>query len=174
MFPRDRVINSLQKYKIEFSESESTEELRTKLAEFYAQRTLTRRPILPSDCANAIVWLASEESAKTTGHVIPVDGGLARSISPVAMMQRVCFVLQVRPERLEEYKARHREVWPDMLQALRETGWKNYSLFLRPDGMLVGYLETEDFEGAREAMSRTRSECSLAEGDGGFLCFSEG
>ncbi len=76
MFPRDRVINSLQKYKISFSESESTEELRTKLAEFYAQRTLTRRPILPSDCANAIVWLASEESAKTTGHVIPVDGGL--------------------------------------------------------------------------------------------------
>ena len=76
MFPRDRVVNSLQKYKIEFSESETTEELRTKLAEFYAQRTLTRRPILPSDCANAIVWLASEESAKTTGHVIPVDGGL--------------------------------------------------------------------------------------------------
>ncbi len=76
MFPRDRVINSLQKYKIEFSESESTEELRTKLANFYAQRTLTRRPILPQDCANAIVWLASEESAKTTGHVIPVDGGL--------------------------------------------------------------------------------------------------
>jgi rhamnose utilization protein RhaD (predicted bifunctional aldolase and dehydrogenase)/NAD(P)-dependent dehydrogenase (short-subunit alcohol dehydrogenase family) len=76
MFPRDRVINSLQKYKIPFSESESTEELRTKLAEFYAQRTLTRRPILPSDCANAIVWLASEESAKTTGHIIPVDGGL--------------------------------------------------------------------------------------------------
>lgn len=76
MFPRDRVINSLAKYKIQFSESESTEELRTKLADFYAQRTLTRRPILPSDCANAIVWLASEESAKTTGHVIPVDGGL--------------------------------------------------------------------------------------------------
>ena len=69
-------------------------------------------------------------------------------------MQRVCFVLQVRPERLREYKARHREVWPDMLQALRETGWKNYSLFLRPDGMLVGYLETEDFEGARQAMSQ--------------------
>jgi NAD(P)-dependent dehydrogenase (short-subunit alcohol dehydrogenase family) len=76
MFPRDRVINSLQKYKIEFSESESTEELRNKLAEFYAQRTLTRKPILPQDCANAIVWLASDESAKTTGHIIPVDGGL--------------------------------------------------------------------------------------------------
>ncbi len=76
MFPRDRVMQSLQKYKIDFSESESTEELRNKLANFYAQRTLTRRPILPQDCANAIVWLAGEESAKTTGHIIPVDGGL--------------------------------------------------------------------------------------------------
>ncbi len=76
MFPRDRVMQSLQKYKIDFSESETTEELRTKLANFYAQRTLTRRPILPQDCANAIVWLAGEESAKTTGHIIPVDGGL--------------------------------------------------------------------------------------------------
>jgi rhamnose utilization protein RhaD (predicted bifunctional aldolase and dehydrogenase)/NAD(P)-dependent dehydrogenase (short-subunit alcohol dehydrogenase family) len=76
MFPRDRVIASLQKYEIAFSESESTEELRDKLAGFYAQRTLTHLPILPKDCANAIVWLASDESAKTTGHVIPVDGGL--------------------------------------------------------------------------------------------------
>jgi rhamnose utilization protein RhaD (predicted bifunctional aldolase and dehydrogenase)/NAD(P)-dependent dehydrogenase (short-subunit alcohol dehydrogenase family) len=76
MFPRDRVIHSLQKYKIAFSESEATEELRLKLADFYAQRTLTQRPILPEDCARAIVWLASDESAKTTGHVIPVDGGL--------------------------------------------------------------------------------------------------
>ncbi len=76
MFPRDRVIQSLQKYRIEFSESESTEELRIKLADFYAQRTLTRKAILPQDCANAIVWLLSDESAKTTGHVIPVDGGL--------------------------------------------------------------------------------------------------
>jgi NAD(P)-dependent dehydrogenase (short-subunit alcohol dehydrogenase family) len=79
MFPRDRVMQSLQKYKIEFSESESTEELRGKLANFYAQRTLTRRPILPQDCAAAIVWLASEESAKTTGHIIPVDGGLTEA-----------------------------------------------------------------------------------------------
>ncbi len=76
MFPRDRVMNSLRKYNIDFAESEGTEELRSKLADFYAQRTLTRKPILPSDCANAIVWLASEASAKTTGHVIPVDGGL--------------------------------------------------------------------------------------------------
>ena len=76
MFPRDRVIQSLQKYKIEYSETDSTEKLRDKLANYYAQRTLTKRPILPQDCANAIVWLASDQSAKTTGHVIPVDGGL--------------------------------------------------------------------------------------------------
>ena len=79
MFPRDRVMQSLKKYKIEFAETESTEELRTKLANFYALRTITRKPILPQDCANAIVWLASEESAKTTGHVIPVDGGLSEA-----------------------------------------------------------------------------------------------
>ena len=76
MFPRDRVIQSLDKYRISFSESETTEELREKLAHFYAQRTLTKSPILPEDCANAIVWLLGEQSAKTTGHVIPVDGGL--------------------------------------------------------------------------------------------------
>jgi len=79
MFPRDRVIVSLKKYEIPFDESESVESLRAKLAEFYAQRTLTRRPILPIDCANAICWLAGEQSAKTTGHVIPVDGGLAEA-----------------------------------------------------------------------------------------------
>jgi NAD(P)-dependent dehydrogenase (short-subunit alcohol dehydrogenase family) len=79
MFPRDRVIQSLQKYNIEFSESETTDDLRSKLADYYAQRTLTKRPILPQDCANAIVWLASEQSGKTTGHVIPVDGGLAEA-----------------------------------------------------------------------------------------------
>ena len=68
-------------------------------------------------------------------------------------MERVCFALQVRPDRIEEYKARHRAVWPEMQQALRETGWNNYSLFLRPDGLLIGYLETEDFERARDEMS---------------------
>jgi rhamnose utilization protein RhaD (predicted bifunctional aldolase and dehydrogenase)/NAD(P)-dependent dehydrogenase (short-subunit alcohol dehydrogenase family) len=76
MFPRDRVIVSLKKYNIEYDESESTEDLRNKLAEFYARRTITRRPILPIDNANAICWLAGDQSAKTTGHVIPVDGGL--------------------------------------------------------------------------------------------------
>jgi rhamnulose-1-phosphate aldolase/alcohol dehydrogenase len=76
MFPRDRVIGSLRKYDIAFDESETTEALRAKLAEFYARRTVLRRPILPADCAEAIVWLAGPRSAKTTGHIIPVDGGL--------------------------------------------------------------------------------------------------
>ncbi len=61
-------------------------------------------------------------------------------------MKRICFVLQVKPERLVEYKERHRCVWPEMQEALRETGWRNYSLFVRDDGLLVGYLETDDFE----------------------------
>ena len=69
-------------------------------------------------------------------------------------MQRVCFVLQVKPEKLHQYKQRHQSVWPEMLTALRETGWNNYSLFLRPDGLLVGYLEAENFSGVRAAMSR--------------------
>jgi rhamnose utilization protein RhaD (predicted bifunctional aldolase and dehydrogenase)/NAD(P)-dependent dehydrogenase (short-subunit alcohol dehydrogenase family) len=76
MFPKDRVMVSLKKYEIPFEESEPVESLRAKLAEFYARRTITRRPILPIDCANAICWLAGDQSAKTTGHVIPVDGGL--------------------------------------------------------------------------------------------------
>ena len=76
MFPRDRVIVSLKKYGIAFDEAEPTDELRRKLAAFYAQRTITRQPILPIDNANAICWLMGSQSAKTTGHVIPVDGGL--------------------------------------------------------------------------------------------------
>jgi L-rhamnose mutarotase len=70
-------------------------------------------------------------------------------------MERVCFLLQVRADRLDEYRARHREVWPEMLAALRGAGWGNYSLFLRDDGLLVGYLETDDFEAARRAMEET-------------------
>jgi len=76
MFPRDRVMQSLKKYEVPYSDSESTEQLRSKLADFYAQRTLTKRAITPEACAAAIVWLASDQSAQTTGHVIPVDGGL--------------------------------------------------------------------------------------------------
>ncbi len=65
---------------------------------------------------------------------------------------RICFLLKVRPERLEEYKQRHAHVWPEMLDALRSTGWRNYSLFLRPDGLLIGYLETDDFNRACAGM----------------------
>jgi rhamnose utilization protein RhaD (predicted bifunctional aldolase and dehydrogenase)/NAD(P)-dependent dehydrogenase (short-subunit alcohol dehydrogenase family) len=79
MFPRDRVIQSLEKYKISYSPSESDEELRNKLAQFYAQRTLLKQPITPEVCAEAIVWLSGEQSARTTGHVIPVDGGLTEA-----------------------------------------------------------------------------------------------
>ena len=69
------------------------------------------------------------------------------------MIERVCFLLKVRPERLAEYKERHKAVWPEMLEALRETGWRNYSLFLRDDGLLVGYLETPDFQAALRGMA---------------------
>jgi len=65
----------------------------------------------------------------------------------------MCFLLHVRPERIEEYKARHQAVWPGMLQALRETGWQNYSLFLQKDGLLVGYFETADLRQALEGMA---------------------
>jgi len=68
-------------------------------------------------------------------------------------MERVCFLLKVKPDRLEEYKRRHAAVWPDMLQALRETGWHRYSLFLREDGLLVGYFETPDLQAAQEGMA---------------------
>lgn len=65
---------------------------------------------------------------------------------------RVCFLLKVRPDKVHEYKERHSKVWPEMLDALRQTGWHNYSLFLRPDGLIVGYLETDDFEKCCAAM----------------------
>ncbi len=68
-------------------------------------------------------------------------------------MQRVCFLLKVKQDKIEEYREAHKQVWPEMLQALRNTGWHNYSLFLRPDGMLVGYLETPDFQKALADMA---------------------
>ena len=70
-------------------------------------------------------------------------------------MHRVCFTLQVRPDRMEEYAERHAAVWPEMLRALHDTGWTNYSLFLREDGLLVGYLETPDLAAAQDGMART-------------------
>lgn len=70
-------------------------------------------------------------------------------------IHRVCFQLQVRPERIAEYRDRHSAVWPEMLQALRRTGWNNYSLFLRGDGLLIGYLETPDLAAAQAGMAAT-------------------
>ena len=76
MFPRDRVMTSLKKYKIAFDAASTDDELRTLLSEFYARRTLTHQPIEPDDCAQAILFLAGPKARCTSGHLIPVDGGL--------------------------------------------------------------------------------------------------
>ena len=68
---------------------------------------------------------------------------------------RVCFQLQVKPDRVAEYRARHAAVWPDMHRALADTGWTNYSLFLRDDGLLIGYVETTSLEQAQAGMAST-------------------
>ena len=64
---------------------------------------------------------------------------------------RYCFQLQVRPDRMAEYVRRHQAVWPDMQDALRATGWRNYSLFLRDDGLLIGYVESDDLAASQAA-----------------------
>lgn len=70
-------------------------------------------------------------------------------------MPRACFQLQVRRDRIPEYKARHSAVWPEMLCALQDAGWHNYSLFLREDGLLIGYVETPGpIAEAQAAMAR--------------------
>jgi L-rhamnose mutarotase len=68
-------------------------------------------------------------------------------------MRRVAFTLKVNPHLIDEYRRRHAEVWPEMLQALRETGWTNYSIFLQEDGTLFFYVETPDFDAALAAMA---------------------
>ena len=70
-------------------------------------------------------------------------------------MTRYCFTLHVRPDRLAEYRERHAAVWPDMLCALRDAGWHNYSIFARPDGLLIGYVEAGDLAAAQRAMAAT-------------------
>ncbi|TQL40400.1 L-rhamnose mutarotase [Homoserinimonas aerilata] len=70
-------------------------------------------------------------------------------------MNRYCFQLQVKPDHIEAYKAAHAAVWPDMLEALADSGWHNYSLFLRPDGLLIGYVESDDLGAAQRAMAAT-------------------
>ena len=77
MFPRDRVINSLIKYNLDFSDDEDTDTLRERLADFYAQRTLTKRSISPEDQAEVAYLLITDAFSKTTGQIIHVDGGLS-------------------------------------------------------------------------------------------------
>jgi enoyl-[acyl-carrier-protein] reductase (NADH) len=79
MFPRDRVIGSLAKYGIAYSDKESDEDLTSKLAQFYADRTLTRSPITPADQAEAYFVLLSDRLSKTTGQIVTVDGGLVEA-----------------------------------------------------------------------------------------------
>ncbi|MBD7994518.1 L-rhamnose mutarotase [Arthrobacter sp. Sa2CUA1] len=81
---------------------------------------------------------------------------------------RRCFLLHIRPERLAEYVEVHQRVWPEMLDALRETGWRNYSLFLRPeDGLVVGYFEAEDAAATQQLMDahpvNTRWQSEMAQ-----------
>lgn len=69
-------------------------------------------------------------------------------------MKRVAFLLKVREDKVKEYKERHEDVWPEMLDALRRNGWHNYSLFMRDDGLLFGYFETpESFQAALDGMA---------------------
>jgi L-rhamnose mutarotase len=82
-------------------------------------------------------------------------------------MERVCFRLQIRKERMAEYIKRHTDVWPEMKQALRETGWTNYSIYIDPsDGLLIGYLETPDLQAAKAGMAsrevNTRWQAEMA------------
>lgn len=72
-------------------------------------------------------------------------------------MARHCLVGRVRPDRLAEYRRRHAEVWPELLRALRDAGWRNYSLFLGDDGLLVGYVEADDLAAAQRAVAATES-----------------
>ena len=67
-------------------------------------------------------------------------------------MKRICFTLRIRPELVEGYRKEHQAVWPEMRAALQASGWRDYTLFLRPDGLLIGYLVTDDFDQAKAAM----------------------
>ena len=68
-------------------------------------------------------------------------------------LRRVCFQLQVKPGHIDEYRTAHAAVWKDMLEALHETGWRNYSIFLRDDGLVIGYFETEDLQANLDGMA---------------------
>lgn len=89
-------------------------------------------------------------------------------------MPRVCFTLQVDPARLTEYRERHAAVWSEMQDALRDAGWRDYSLFLREDGLLVGYLVTDDFAAALAAMAATEVNRRWQAGMAGFFVGLDG
>lgn len=84
-----------------------------------------------------------------------------------AAQERVCFTMRLKPDRVDDYLAAHDHVWPEMLQALRESGWHDYSLFVDPpSGLVVGYLVTDDYEAAQAEMARrdvnTRWQATMA------------
>src|SRR5256885_12174941 len=89
-------------------------------------------------------------------------------------MQRVCFQLQVKPDRIAEYRERHAAVWPELRAALTATGWRNYSLFLSDSGMLIGYVECDDFEASRRAMEETEANARWQAELSGFFQGLEG
>jgi L-rhamnose mutarotase len=68
---------------------------------------------------------------------------------------RYCLLGHVDPARIEEYREVHRAVWPELLQVLADAGWRNYSLFLRDDGLLIGYVESDDLDEAQERVARS-------------------
>lgn len=82
-------------------------------------------------------------------------------------MRRVCFQLQVKPGHIDAYRVAHAAVWTDMLEALRDTGWRNYSIFLREDGLVIGYFETADLQASLDGMAATeinaRWQAAMAE-----------
>lgn len=88
-------------------------------------------------------------------------------------MSRYCFTSRVSPRHLARYRERHAAVWPEMLEALRDAGWRNYSLFLSEEGLLVGYFEADDADAAQARMAATevnarwqREMATLFVGDG--------
>lgn len=86
---------------------------------------------------------------------------------PKSEVRKVCFLLHVKPERIDEYRASHQAVWPDMLLELRRAGRQNFSLFLREDGLLVGYFETTAEDGGEAYLAgsevATRWENTMTE-----------
>ena len=89
--------------------------------------------------------------------------------------ERVCFVLRLKPELVDEYVTAHQHVWPEMLSALSDAGWRNYSLFVRSaDGLVVGYLETDDFAAAQSGMAATEVNARWQAGMADFFQNAEG